>query len=441
MSDLMKNVDKEKTVIGCCINDSNCVKTAITLGLKAQCFTDPICQTIFETMENMMRECVGIDIMTVSARLNDYFEFLAECADQAASYAVLFDANAMDLIKLAAVREADDKIKKISIDMHDNPLDIADHVRKLDAVSKKFSQTVTGHGMGTAEEAIEAYVEMITSDVKFEFIPLLRGLNKPLFHRRETLVLAGDTCAGKTAFAAGSVNLMLDQGMSVLYCCCESSMAEILGRIVAARCDVDHKKFLNRVATQAEWERHNIALQQLKAYNKTLAFHCLGDGVKLTPSAIESSMKQLTEKAGRVDVVVIDFLQQFHDDYVKPGTSKTEEMESVMKKLHDLFSNNGASGLVLAQYHRSGQIEARQAKEPQLNWLRDCGEIENLAHVVLHLSLDEPIPKGQMIGKFSLVCNQKARNINPFRIPLRRTGSTYEVDVSRNASADDIPDF
>ena len=441
MSESMKNVEKEKIVIGCCLNDSTCVKTAISLGLQAKCFADPICKTVFATMENMIREYVGIDIMTVSARLKNYFDFLADCSNQAASFSVLFEANAMDLVKLSAVREAFDKITKLGLAMQDKPLDIANHMRTIEAAAKKFTQTVTGHGMGTAEEAIKAYVDMISSDEKVEFFPLLRGLRKPIFHRGESIVLAADTCVGKTALAAGAVNMMLDHGLSVLYCCCESSMAEILGRIVAARCDIDHKRFLNRIATQSEWEMHNKALQELKSYNKTLAFHCLGDGVKLTPSAIEASMKQSSEKAGRVDVVVIDFLQQFHDDYVRPGTSKNDEMQAVMQKLHDMFHANGTSGLILAQYHRSGQVEARQAKEPQLNWLRDCGEIENLAHLVLHIALDEPLQKGQLMkdGKFSLVCNQKARNIDPFRIPIRRSGATYEVDTSRNASAEDIP--
>lgn len=441
MNESMQNIEKEKIVIGCCLNDSTFVKTAMALGLQSECFADPICKTVYATMENMMRECVGIDIMTVSARLKNYFEFLATCADQAASYSVLFDANVMDLIKLAAARDTYGKLTKLCVALQDNPLDTASHLRAIEAAAKKFSQTVTGHGMATAKEAIKAYIDMISSDAKFEFLPLMRGLRKPIFHRGESIVLAADTGAGKTALAVGAVNLMLDQGLSVLYCCCESSKAEILGRIASARCDIDHKRFLNRMATQTEWELHYKAIQELDKYDKTLAFHCLGDGVKLTPSAIEASMKRLLERAGRVDVVVIDFLQQFHDDYVKPGTSKNDEMESVMKKFHDMFHSNGASGLILAQYHRSGQVDARKAQEPQLNWLRDCGEIENLAHLVLHIALDEPLQKGQLMkdGKFSLVCNQKARNVDPFRIPIRRTGATYEVDTSRNASDEDVP--
>ena len=98
----------------------------------------------------------------------------------------------------------------------------------------------------------------------------------------------------------------------------------------------------------------------------------------------------------------------------------------------------GAGLLVLAQYSRQGQEAARGGVEPQLNWLRDCGSIENLAHVVAHLVRHEE--RGKPTESF-LVCNQKHRNCPPFRVPLVWTGASYGMAApSPNADAGDIPD-
>lgn len=436
MTETLKNTDKEKIVIGNCLNDDACVKTAIGMGLTSKAFSDNLCQATFETMEKMIRECVKIDMMTVDARLKGYLDFLMDCSNLAASYNVLFDENVSDLIKLAAVREACGKMDKIKAEMQEDPLKTDAYIKKIEAMSKRFSQSVSGHGVADAEDGLKAYVDMITSNVTYQNIPLLRGLKASIFHRGETFVLAADTGAGKTAFAAGAVNLMLDQGLSVLYCCCESSKAEIMGRIVSARCDVDHKKFIKRSASRNELEAHNAAIQQLRKYKSKLFLHCLGDKVKMTPSGVMASAKQLVETAGQVDVIIIDFLQRFHADYVKAGTNKTAETEEVIQGLHDIFMELGAAGLVLCQYHRGGQQAARESSEPQLNWLRDCGEIENLAHAVVHIVVKQE--KGQE-KTFELVCNQKARNVEPFRISMRRTGSTFEVDTTKYASDNDIP--
>lgn len=438
MTDTLINIDKEKIVIGCCLNDDTCIKTAMTIGLKPKAFTDGYCMSAFETMVQMIHECVKIDILTVSARLQGYFDFLAECANLAVSYTILFDENVSDLMKLAAIRDAYAKIDVIKAEILEKPLDINTHLQKIDGMSKTLSQSALGHGMSNAEDAAREYFDMITSDIAYQNIPLLKGLKKSIFHRGETFVLGADTGKGKTAFAAGAVNLMLDQGFSVLYCCAESSKAEIMGRLVSARCDINHKRFIDRAATQAEWQAHNLALQELAGYKKKLGFHCLEDGIKMTPRGVASSIKQLTETAGHVDVVVIDYLQRFHANYVKPGTSKTLEITDVIEGLHDIFLTNKTAGLVLCQYQREGQKASRDNNSgaPQLNWLKDCGEIENQAHVVAHIVVKQ---KNEKQFTWELVCNQKARNVDPFRILMRRTGATFEVDTTQYASAEDVP--
>ena len=139
-----------------------------------------------------------------------------------------------------------------------------------------------------------------------------------------------------------------------------------------------------------------------------------------------------------MDIVIIDFLQNMKPDILKRNATKTTDMEDVITALHDMAADAGAGLLVLAQYSRQGQEAARGGAEPQLNWLRDCGSIENLAHVVAHLVRHEE--RGKPTESF-LVCNQKHRNCPPFRVPLVWTGASYVMAApSSNADTGDIPD-
>ena len=183
---------------------------------------------------------------------------------------------------------------------------------------------------------------------------------------------------------------------------------------------------------------HGKAFEEVMQYGGRLFFHCLGDRLPMTPGAIAGSLKQAEAKAGRVDVVIVDFLQGLRPDVAKRNTTKVIETEEVITALHDMAADAGAGLLVLAQYSRQGQEAARKCEEPQLNWLRDCGSIENLAHVVAHL-VNRPSRDGKSIECF-LVCNQKHRNCPPFCVPLVWTGASYGMAApSPKAGAEDIP--
>lgn len=433
MNEQLVNIETENAVLGTCINESEHVKTAMSLGLTSKTFTVKENVTIFKEMTGMVVHRVNIDLVTLSARLPDLTMYIANLATSNFT-GVMFEEQCADLKRLEAARNLAKHNEKLSGDIHSNPFDVDSHIRVMDAMRSEYVQTTAGHKVMMANDAGNALIDRCESKQDYTNIPILKSFRKTVFHKGETFILAADTGSGKTALAAGAVNEMLDAGFSILYVCGESSADDILARIVSARCDVPHYKILNRTANQNEYERFQNAFGYImQKYGKKIAFHCLGNGMKFTPCAIEDSAKQLAMVAGSVDVVIIDYLGCLRPDVPIKTGNKTQEVEQVITDLHDFFDEYKAAGLVLCQYSRQGQVEARKGSEPQLNWLRDCGVIEDAAHVVAHIVKK---PEGDMY----LVCNQKYRNIQPFCVQLKWTGATYEAIPNSNANADDIPE-
>ena len=437
MDESLRNIETEKSVIGIIVNEGHQIKAALAAGVTADSFSLPEHAEIFATMTDMARERVGIDLMTISARLPKYGGYLAELAALAITDA-LFNDQCEDLRRLEAARTLVDGMEGLKAKVIEKPFDTERHLQAVDAMRGAFMQTAGGHRMKTLDDASKAFCERLERERDFKSIPLLRGFDKSVFHRGETFVLAGDTGAGKTALVAGSVNLMLDAGLSVLYVCTESSSDDILARIVAARCGVPHYRIVSRNATKDECERHLAAFKNIMArFRRQLAFHCI-DGSKLTPSGISESVKQLAATAGAVDVVIVDYLGGVRPDVPIRNGNKTVEVEQIITALHDVFVDAKAAGLVLCQYSRQGQEDARKGAEPQLNWLRDCGSIEALAHTVAHI-VKTPAKDGED-EKLYLVCNQKHRNTDAFCCPMLWTGATYEaMQNSARVDACDIP--
>lgn len=139
---------------------------------------------------------------------------------------------------------------------------------------------------------------------------------------------------------------------------------------------------MDRVAQASE------QLSNLKLY--------IDDSADCTLTSIEKNINQMIDKQGSCDLVVIDYLQL---------------MSSNNKKIYDRFEivSNNSRGLkrlankynipILCLCQLSRQLEQRLDKRPILSDLRDSGDIEQDADVVMFLYREElynsnPISKG-----------------------------------------------
>jgi replicative DNA helicase len=171
----------------------------------------------------------------------------------------------------------------------------------------------------------------------------------------------------------------------------EMTRQAILMRWASAASQVDNRKIKRGIcpgnasekaapyyASPEEWGRYMAALGGLSE----LATVVIDDTAGLTLSDIRLRSVQAASRLGGLDLVVVD-----HTDIIKSdprqgeNSAKTEGRKS--REMHELAKELNCPVLLVQQLNRA--VEGRTEKRPQLADLRDSGEHEQNADVVLAL--------------------------------------------------------
>lgn len=115
-----------------------------------------------------------------------------------------------------------------------------------------------------------------------------------------------------------------------------------------------------------------------------------------TLAHLQASLRATRRKHGRLDLVIVDYLQLMRDDAIRRG--ETAEITALTKGLKQIAKDMHVPILCLSQLSR--EVEKRPDKRPQLADLRQSGSIEQDADVVLfafrehyYLSRAKPVPE------------------------------------------------
>jgi replicative DNA helicase len=107
----------------------------------------------------------------------------------------------------------------------------------------------------------------------------------------------------------------------------------------------------------------------------------IDDTAAVTVSHVRAKARRLSRKAG-LSLVVIDYLQLMRGDGHNRD-NRTQEMGSISRGLKALAKELQVPIIALAQLNRG--VEGRADKRPMLSDLRDSGEIEQDADIVVML--------------------------------------------------------
>jgi replicative DNA helicase len=94
------------------------------------------------------------------------------------------------------------------------------------------------------------------------------------------------------------------------------------------------------------------------------------------------SASRLAKRKLEIELIIIDYLQLI-DMRERPGQTRDQAIGNVTRKLKQLSKEIQVPIILLSQLNRS--LEGRQSKEPNLSDLRESGNIEQDADVVLML--------------------------------------------------------
>lgn len=292
---------------------------------------------------------------------------------------------------------------------------IMDGIKIIGTVGK-----AQNHIQTIKDAAREAY--NATSDASHGKIKLIktgyRDIDKILcsIAGGDFVVISGRPGAGKSALLACLADNLALEGKRGAIFSLEMSNKQIAMRLIAMHSGVGVDRQREGRLTPEEWEKYHSGISEVE----NLPLYLI-DMPAISPNKIRQFLRRLPQ----IDFVMVDYIQlvgvdEKHENRVKEIGAITRGLKSIAREMDiPLFA--------AAQMSRAA--ENRQNNEPQLSDLRESGDIENDADVVLMLWRENEIntttkfkiPKHRngKIGRGELVyIGEKTRFENAAKVSL-----------------------
>ncbi|QYY30259.1 replicative DNA helicase [Cupriavidus pinatubonensis] len=268
----------------------------------------------------------------------------------------------------------------------------------------EFVEGVDQRYHGTVETAIPTGIDSLD-----------RALNGGL-RRGNLVIVAGRPSMGKTALTT-EIGLNQSTDYSVLLLSMEMSDQEIVARAAASRGTIRLSSLLNRME-ESDWPRLTYAVQACADLN-----FAVDDSPALTLLEVRMKAKAHQRKHG-LDVLIVDYLGLMTGGEEK---MRTQQIGAYSRGLKALAKELNIPVIALAQLSRKN--EDRPDKKPILSDLRDSGDIEQDADVVMFVHRPEMYdPNNTDLKGYAEVLIRKQRNGALGDVPLLYRGAVTKFD-------------
>ncbi|WP_341522191.1 DnaB-like helicase C-terminal domain-containing protein [Pseudomonas sp. G.S.17] len=204
---------------------------------------------------------------------------------------------------------------------------------------------------------------------------------------KSMVVIAGRPGSGKTMLGLQIMQSVAVNGKGVgLIYSLEMGEAELTTRAIASLGGVDLRRMENaKELGDEEWSRIGMAVGQIRD-----AELYLNDEPGMTIGRIRSEALQFQREKG-LDILMVDYLGLIGSD--RKAANRAESVGAISIALKNLSKELSVPVLVLAQLNRNST--GRVGKKPQASDLRDSGQVEQDADLVLLVHHDTESDAGQ----------------------------------------------
>lgn len=235
----------------------------------------------------------------------------------------------------------------------------------------------------------------------------------------QLVIVAARPSCGKTMFAGNVADHATQSGRSVLFFTLEMPSRDIGARLMSARTKVSVHAMRTGTDDGESWSRMS---HELGRAGKQRLFVC--DKGAIGVGFVRAKARQIKRKHG-LDLIVIDYLQLM----TAPGhNNRTQEIGSISRGLKALAKELGVPIVALAQLNRG--VESRPDKRPMMSDLRDSGEVEQDADIIVMLhreSLYNDAPEWQGLAELLVRKNRNGPlgDITLHYLPEEMTFGSY----------------
>lgn len=246
---------------------------------------------------------------------------------------------------------------------------------------------------------------------------MIGGLEKD-----DLIIVAGRPSMGKTAWALNvAVNFTM-AGRGVLFFSLEMSKQQLTERLLAMVAGVDAQRLHRGILNEAEVARMSEASGPIS----TAPFWIDGEPALDELMLLTKARKEAA--AHPIELIVIDYLQLMEGSRSKEG--RTQEVSAISRALKRLARQIGVPVIAISQLSR--KTEEHPDKKPWLSDLRESGQIEADADIVLLLWREDYYNKN--------VSSKKA-NVCEIHVAKQRRGPTGTISLHFDRSLTKFADL
>jgi len=320
------------------------------------------------------------------------------------------------LIELWLKRELVRIGEETARDSYDKTKDVFDIYETIEKEITNLSFKNTGSIITPAKLTTDWYnnQEKIKAGFQMGVPSFIKKLDEKIlsFANQDLVILAGRPSMGKTAAALSMAEMQVQNGYKVALLSIEMSGISIMNRRVAMRNNIN---LFDLREGKYGMDVDAMILEDLNKLSELPYF--VDDSASLRLNDAKSKIRMMKRKH-KIDIVYIDYLQKM----TLPGKdSKNNEIGFITGQLKALAKELDIPIVLLAQLNRS--VEQTSDKKPNMSHLRDSGEIEQDADLVLFLYRPE------YYGIMEFEDNTSTENKGEIIISKQRNGATGSVQV------------
>ena len=393
------SVHIEVAVLGAMLLDGVAITDA-TAALKADDFSLDSHKRIYRCIIDLMGVGRGVDTLTVQEELirrreldsiggPAYLAFLTEGIPRnfnIESYVRIVKDKSllrqlMSIFHDGGIRASDQSEEAITVlsDVEARLADVADS-----AIQRGFSGIgeIVASSFGSIDALYEQGREITGLATHYvEFDRMTSGLQDS-----ELIIIAARPSMGKTAWAINiAQNAAVKDGKVVAVFSLEMSKESLLRRMLASEALVNSRSIQTGFLPKSEKGKLLAGLERLMASKLFI-----DDTPGITLAEMRAKARRLRQQEGRLDLIVIDYLQLMTGSTgsnQKKFENRTQEVSSISRGLKALAKEMKVPVVALSQLSRASEQRGGD-KKPLLSDLRESGSIEQDADVVAFIHRD-----------------------------------------------------
>lgn len=346
---------------------------------------------IFEAIEYLKKSGSQVDILLVFDWLKAHKkvdqvggeEYLKELNRNTPKSLSQLSAHVKRLTELKALRQAEFILKVAADCIEHNPdMAAADIINNAAAELLKTAMPTNAKAATSLNDCLKELMEDLESDEVNGYTTGFKDLDSMLgtLEAGDLVVLAARPSMGKTAICLNIMDhIVSTTGKAVLLAELEMKKLAITQRLVSARAGIHGGALRDKGMKQDDWIRLTSATAAMVDYPLYI-----NDKARQTLAEIRTQANELKRKHGSVGTIVVDHLGLMGD---LGADNRNNAIGIVTAGLKELGKELDCPIILLSQLNR--KVDDRPNKRPMMSDLRDSGNIEQDADIILMMFRDE----------------------------------------------------